>query len=254
MPKDFAPLDRAECIALAAALPDTPETIITRHQLKAGVNRAYVVGDPSHFRAAVVTNTDMPDDPWGFGDDAEALWSILKTLPAWHGVTVSERVAEPLGALIERGAGVKVRYDGDLYFILEKSAPEISHPAVLRLTVDDLAMVKRAAPELRVTGMGSPEAMLRDGIAVGAVYDGRLVANAHTSARSALYADIGVYTIEEYRGQGLGAAVAAMLANLIRQAGQTPVWSCGEDNAGSLRIAHKLGFAEVSRRVYIIRK
>ena len=33
--------------------------------------------------------------------------------------------------------------------------------------------------------------------------------------------------------------------------GLVPVWSAGEDNETSLRIAARLGFDEVSRRVYL---
>jgi len=31
-----------------------------------------------------------------------------------------------------------------------------------------------------------------------------------------------------------------------------PVWSTGEDNVASLRVARKLGFEEVGRRTYVI--
>jgi hypothetical protein len=34
--------------------------------------------------------------------------------------------------------------------------------------------------------------------------------------------------------------------------GRTPVWSCGEQNLVSLRVAKKVGFAENCRRVYLI--
>jgi RimJ/RimL family protein N-acetyltransferase len=43
-----------------------------------------------------------------------------------------------------------------------------------------------------------------------------------------------------------------MVARAVRAAGQTPVWSCGESNEASLRVAGKLGFVEVGRRTYVI--
>lgn len=248
----YSPLDRERCLELAAALGDTPETVISVYQLNAGLSRAYVAGSTSRFHAVVVQNSDLPAEPVGFGEDAKAIWEILRDVEGWKCVTVSLKCAPVLGRIIEEETGRAVRYYGDVYHVLKRPAPRIPHPAVRRLEPSDVALVKAAEPELRVTGMGSPEAMLTKGLAAGAIIDGRLVANAHTSARSTLHADIGVYTVESFRGRGLATAAAALVARLIQEAGQTPVWSCGEGNRPSLAIAKRLGFEEVSRRTYVI--
>ena len=41
---------------------------------------------------------------------------------------------------------------------------------------------------------------------------------------------------------------------VVNYRGHTPVWSCGEDNMASLQVARKLGFEEVSRLTYVIRR
>ena len=66
------------------------------------------------------------------------------------------------------------------------------------------------------------------------------------------HADIGVFTSEEWRGRGLVTAAASMVAKQLQATGLTPTWSTGEDNFASLRVAGKLGFAEVGRRTYVI--
>ena len=43
-------------------------------------------------------------------------------------------------------------------------------------------------------------------------------------------------------------------ASRLQQQALIPVWSAGETNAASLQVARKLGFAEVSRRIYLIPK
>ena len=58
-------------------------------------------------------------------------------------------------------------------------------------------------------------------------------------------------TDDAWRGMGFATASASIVARRIQDLGRTPVWSAGEDNAASLRIAAKLGFVEVSRRVYL---
>ena len=56
-------------------------------------------------------------------------------------------------------------------------------------------------------------------------------------------------TLEEWRGRGLATAAASLVAQAIQESGRAPMWSAG--NPASLRVAQKLGFVEVSRRVYI---
>ncbi len=93
--------------------------------------------------------------------------------------------------------------------------------------------------------------MLTQGIVAGAVVEGRLVGIAHTSAITDRHADIGVSTLEPFRGRGFATAAASMVARRVQDTGRIQVWSAGEGNAASLRVAAKVGFAEVSRRVYI---
>ena len=77
------------------------------------------------------------------------------------------------------------------------------------------------------------------------------MALAHTNAMTALFGDIGVATDEPWRGMGFASSAASIVAHLIQERGRTPVWSAGEGNVASLRVAAKLGFMEVSRRVYL---
>ena len=79
---------------------------------------------------------------------------------------------------------------------------------------------------------------------------GKSSASRRPIARSERHADIGAATLEAWRGRGLATAAAALVARRVQEAGQTPVWSAGEDNAASLRVAQKIGFTAVSRRTY----
>ena len=110
----------------------------------------------------------------------------------------------------------------------------------------------KAPAEVQGNGYKTHEAMVTDGIAAGAVVDGNIVAIAHTYAENDLHADIGVSTIEQWREKGFATAAASLVAQEIQARGKVPVWSCGEDNIASLRVAQKLGFTEVGRRTYLI--
>lgn len=55
--------------------------------------------------------------------------------------------------------------------------------------------------------------------------------------------EIGIETVATFRRQGLARLVAAAMIEDLVASHLTPVWSCREDNVGSLRLAEALGFA-----------
>jgi len=237
---------------LADALGDTPETVISVHLLRRGLCRAYVAGDPSRFDGAIVQWNDSPAEPMGFGSDPDVLWELLKVVRGWDCVNVTPQCATALGEIMEEKMGVPIRYYGDIYHTLSKPVLDYPNEAVHQLTLADLKLLESAPIELRGSGFGSPHGLLSDGVLACAVVSGNIVSIAHTSGRSDRHAEIGVFTLAVWRGRGFATAAASMVAQRVQEAGQTPVWSTGEDNVPSLRVAQKLGFTEVSRRTYVI--
>ena len=247
-----AQLSSAELPALARALGDSPETAIPVSRLMRGACSAYLVGEPIRFRAAVVMSHDNPGEPDGFGEDPKALWSILEQLEGWRVVDVSASVAPKLGAQIRASTGSRVAYYGDVYHTLTRRAVTHFHPEVRLLTVDDRALFDGVPDDLKPGMRGDVEIVLREGFVAGAVVDNNIVSVAHTNAITERYADIGVFTHQDYRNRGYSTAAASIVAASIQRSGRMPVWSCGEDNLASLRVAAKVGFIEISRRTYVI--
>ncbi len=241
-----------ELPALARVLGDSPETAIPVHRLMRGVCTAYVVGELPQFKGAVIVSRDNPGEPDGFGEDPEALWSILEPLKDWRIVDVSPSVAPKLGALIRASTGSRVAYYGDVYHTLTRPAVTHSRPEVRLLTVDDRTLFDGVPDDLKPGMRGDVEIVLREGFVAGAVVDDRIVSVAHTNGITERYAEIGVFTHEDYRNRGYSTASASIVAAAVQGRGLTPVWSCGEDNLASLRVAAKVGFTEVSRRTYVI--
>jgi len=270
--RSYQPLGAHGCRVLADTLGDTPETVISTHLLRRSLCRAYVAGTPSRFDGAIIQDDFCPTEPTGFGSDPEVLWDLLESVKGWDCVNVSSENAVPLGDIIREKMGVQVRYYGDVYHVLSNpllsgvkvvTQPFLCHPlmrrglnyhneAVRLLTLADLKLLESAPAELQGGGFGSLRGLLSDGIVACAVVSDEIVSIAHTYARTAHYADIGVFTHENWRGRGFATAAASIVARRVQEAGQTPVWSAGEDNFASLRVAQKLGFTEVSRRTYVI--
>lgn len=238
--------------ALAEALPDTPENVIARHVLGRGLCKAWVLGPINRFRAAVVQYDFLPAEPTGFGDDAEGIVELLGSVDGWECVFLRSSLARAVAAIVEREMGLTSRLYGELCFVLQEPVASFEHEAVRLLSSDDVALLSEAPSELQGAGWGSIDTMLADGVAGAGIVDGRVVAIAHTSGHTGRYADIGVFTHEDYRNRGLSTAAASLVARRAQQLGLASVWSTGCDNFASLRVAHKLGFTEVSRGTYVI--
>ena len=249
----YTPLDLEGRYALADALGDTPETAISVHLLRRGCCRAYAAGDPHHFDEAVVQSDFCPAEPMGFGSDPAVLWELLKHVEGWDCVNMASDRATALGEIIETETGGRVRYYGDVYHILSRPAASFQNLAVRQLTLDDCQLLESAAEEVQGSGFGNPRGLLSHGIAACATVSDRIVAIAHTHAQADRHADIGAFTAAEWRGSGFATAAASIVAQRVQENGRMPVWSAGEDNIASLRVAQKLGFTEVSRRTYVIK-
>jgi ribosomal protein S18 acetylase RimI-like enzyme len=244
-----AALTPVQARILAGTLPDSPQTVISISRLRCGLARAYVVGDVQDWETAVIDDPGQPGEPMAFGHNAIQIAELMAALPGWFCVNVATDVAAILGPLLADKMDCSIRYYKDIYHIMNTPAPRLSHPDIRRLTPDDLPLLQ-AAPDI-IRGH-DPTRILTEMYAAGAVVNGRVVAIAQNYAFSDQYGDVGVSTLPDFRGQGLATAAAALVARELQQNGRIPVWSCGEDNYASLRVAEKLGFKYDSQRTYII--
>ena len=246
------PLSKKQCQQLALHLPDSPQTVISRAHLLWGTARAYAVGlTDVEFETAVVEDPGCPGEPMVFGHNPRQITELMPRIPDWFCVNIATELAEEVAPLLARQMGCPVRQQGDVYHILIQTPPAnlLNQPDVRLLTANDLPLLQAALPELRGP---NPEHLLQQTAAAGAIINDQLVAIAQNYALTEGYGDIGVFTLPEWRGRGLAAAAAAKVAQWLQGNGRIPVWSCGEHNLASLRVAEKLGFVENGRRVYII--
>ena len=240
---------------VADALGDTPETVIPAHLLRRGLADAYVAGSIPEFDAVVVQSHPRLEEPWCFGSDASSLWELLSQLTGWDQRRMSPNVphylAAPLSSLIQQETNLRVRQYGDVYHTLTRQVNGFIAPEVRQLEMRDVDLVSEFRRDPHRLGFKTFEDLLANGLAAGAVVDGELVSIAHTNAVTAEYGDVGVFTDDAWRGMGFATASASIVARGIQDLGRIPVWSAGEDNEASSRIATKLGFVEVSSRVYL---
>jgi GNAT superfamily N-acetyltransferase len=245
-------LNYNDCITLAKTIGDTPETTIQYHLLMRGLCWAYIVGEPSKYNGVVIQSKLCPAEPIAFGTNAGIIWQILKDIKDWECIEVSDKCARELGYIITSETGKKVRYYEDIYHILQKPVNTFKNEFVRQITIHDLDLFESAQEDFRQSCFPSLKSLLTEGFVACAIIEGEIVGIAQTSARSEKYSDIGVFVAEGYRNQGFASASASTIANLVQKEGQIPVWSAGEGDLASIRVAQKLGFEEVSRMIYVI--
>ena len=167
-------LDASGFDALAGRLGDTPETTIAVHLLRRRLCSAYALGEPGRPDALVIQPTHLPEEPMAYGSDVGAIGSILRGLRGWTCINVDVEVARHLGPLMEADLGRAVRMIEDVYHTLDRPVAGFPHPAVRSLGPDDQALLAGASADLRemALGFGSPDGLLSEGVAAGAVVDG----------------------------------------------------------------------------------
>ena len=94
----------------------------------------------------------------------------------------------------------------------------------------------------KVNRFGSFQNLLARGIAVCILHHDAVVCEAYADMDILGTREIGVATQEVHRKQGLATITCAHLIRLCEESGSATYWDCAKFNAGSVALAHKLGF------------
>jgi predicted GNAT family acetyltransferase len=248
-------LSHVEQLKLATSLEETVETANGIFRLRQGIANAYIAGTLDDPGMVVVQSRFLLEEPALFGRDARLAWQLLQLVPEWTAVNAEAAVAPELAAIIDAETGGTCVLIEEFYYELHEPVRAFSHPDVRRFTMDDLALVESATESLDMAGwrLGTAKVLLRDGFLAGAVVNGELVSIAFTASRTGRYGEIGIKTRADYRGRGYSTAAASLVTADVQASGEIAFWSTDQDNAASQRVAEKLGFTEVSRRIYVNR-
>ena len=218
---------------LAAILGDTAVTVITAARLQQGMCRAYVsrTGGLSYSNigeyasaAVLVFDAFCPEEPIGFGMDADALWTLLKRQQGWSCVNVNAECAEALGKRIAAETGQTIRYYGDVCHALLEPVRAYSNETVRLLTAADVSLLSHAPEEVQGNGYKTAMDMVTKGIAAAAIIEGKIVAIAH------IYAETPYMPTSAFRPWRRGAAK-----------GLPPPLHPSSPNASKRRVKSRLG-------------
>jgi RimJ/RimL family protein N-acetyltransferase len=83
------------------------------------------------------------------------------------------------------------------------------------------------------------------GAAVALLHRGAIASTAFASFAIDHYLELGIETVDRFRGSGFAVHACAALVDRCLETGLEPVWSCRLSNQASYRLANRLGFDHV---------
>jgi RimJ/RimL family protein N-acetyltransferase len=241
----------AEKRQLADALGDSPETALPVHSLRKGHGQVYLAGELPDFQAVVIEDYDVGSELMAYGTNIQALWQILSEMQEWDAVNVPGAIAHELAALMQQHMQVPVRVVDDIYQVPAGPIAIVPNPDVRLLTFADIDMLADTPEDIRLGFEDDLHCVFEEELVAAAVVDRRIVATGSTYGLCEKFVDVAVSTLEEFRCRGYARAAASLVAAGTQQLGNVPIWSCAPTNTGSLQVASRLGFREVSRRANI---
>ena len=246
-------LDNVEARTLAGALGDSPETAIPVHLLRSGGGQVHMVGELPDFDAVIIEDYSVGPELMGFGRDVHAFWTILQDMDGWEAVNLPYEMGRPLAAMIRAEMGLPNHLVDDVYHLVAGRIPIFPHDDVRMLTHDDIPLLEASPDDIRDSFDEDLAAVMEEELIAGAVLPAAgVVAIAATYGFREPYVDLAISTLAPYRCRGYAGAAASLVAARTQEAGGIPIWSCAPTNMGSLHVAYRLGFQEVSRRVNIV--
>lgn len=155
-----------------------------------------------------------------------------------------QRRLDALGAERARRRGrLRLQLDGARAPYVNSPVPCPEGFELKRLDAAMLPQTDRFGLQIGSRFWSSPEDFLERGLGVCLVGDkGEIACVCYAAAVAGGFAEVDVVTDERFRGRGLATVAAQEFVRECIARGLAPTWDCFDYNAGSLRLAERLGF------------
>jgi GNAT superfamily N-acetyltransferase len=148
---------------------------------------------------------------------------------------------------VELNGRVNFKFNQEAYFTFKQNTPKTDYKIV---RTDKAAFGDMKGSVVPMYFWKDAEHFCNHGIGFSLFYDNKLASTAFASFIHDNYLELGIETVEAYRGKGLAQYVCSALIDYCLQNNFEPVWSCRLENTGSYMLAQKLGFEPVLKGSY----
>ena len=133
------------------------------------------------------------------------------------------------------------------YFVFKQNLPKCNYK-IVRTDIDAFNNMKGTVVPMYF--WENVEQFCNHGVGFSLFYNNKLASTAYSAYMHDNYLEIGIETVEEFRGKGLAQYACSALIDYSLQNNLEPVWSCRLENTNSCKLAQKLGFEIISKRSY----
>ena len=155
--------------------------------------------------------------------------------------------SENIEGKVELNGRVNFKFNSDAYSTFKQNNMKSAFK-IVRTDKDSFNNMKGSVVPMHF--WTDAENFLKHGAGFSLFYNNELASTAYSAYVHDNFLEIGIETIEEYRGKELAQSVCSALIDYCLQNNLEPVWSCRLENTASCKLARKLGFEPVSKRSY----
>lgn len=148
---------------------------------------------------------------------------------------------------VEVNTRVNFKFNENLY--KEKLYANCCSDAVIK-RLDKVATVSMHGSVIPLNFWNSEEEFLKRGIGFSIFVNGEQASTAYSAFVHGKYLEIGIETVERFRGFGYAKLACSALINYCIESNFEPIWSCRLENTGSYKLALSLGFEPTLRLPY----
>jgi len=148
---------------------------------------------------------------------------------------------------VELNGRANFKFNLNIYLAFKQNNPKINYK-IVRTDKEIFNDMKGAVVPMFF--WNNAKDFCKYGIGFSLFYDNKLASTAYSAYIHDNYLELGIETVEEYRGKGLAQYVCSALIDYCLQNNFEPVWSCRFENTASYNLAQKLGFEPISKRTY----
>lgn len=141
--------------------------------------------------------------------------------------------------IVELNTRVNFKFNRDNYQALRKTNTD---PEIKIIRTDSRIFRDMKGSVVPAYFWKSEDDFMKNGIGFSLLYKGKLASTAYSSFIHDDKLELGIETVEEFRGRGFAAYPCSALLDYCIENNYEPIWACRLENTGSYKLAQKAGF------------
>lgn len=164
---------------------------------------------------------------------------ILEGLFEGYSIKSKEDISETANSAIQINTRVNFKFNLDKYLSF-KQEKQLGDFSVIRSGKNIFSEMKGSV--VPSSFWKDAEDFYTDGVGFSLYSEGKLTTTAFSSVIHRHHLELGMETLEEFRGMGFAKITCSVLIDYCLENNYEPIWACRLENTSSYRLALKLGF------------